>query len=119
MLTDATLASVILLGAGTLLLVAIGTRPLSWRVRLLGFAVVPIGVAMSPEAAAAGLVTAALALALPRRWYAAGAWLFASFLVTSALYAAYLVRATLLLGEGPLSYLLGWSCSPSSSARWA
>ena len=107
MLTDATLSSLTLLAAGTLLLIAFGTRPLSWRVRLLGVAVIPVGVAASPEAAAVGLVTAALALALPRRWHAAGAWLFASLLVTSALYGVYLVRATVLLGEGPLSYLLG------------
>ena len=108
MLTGALISAVFLLGAATLLLPALGTRALGWRVRLLGLVVLPVAWTLSIEAAVVTLVTAAVALALPRRWYALGAWLFAALLVSSALYAVYLVRATLLLGAGPLSWLLGF-----------
>jgi cellulose synthase/poly-beta-1,6-N-acetylglucosamine synthase-like glycosyltransferase len=107
MLTAALSWAALLLAVTTILLVTLGTRPLGRPVRALGLVAVPLAATASVEGAAVALATAALALALPRRWYAAGAWLFAALLVTSALYAVYLVRATVLLGGGPLSYLLG------------
>lgn len=107
MLTNALVAAVLLLGATTMILLGLGTRPLSWRVRPLVLAAVVPAAALSPEAVAVVLVTTALALLLPRRWYAAGAWLFATLLATSAIYVLYLVRVTLLLGAGPVSIALG------------
>ncbi|MHB8958196.1 MAG: glycosyltransferase [Candidatus Limnocylindrales bacterium] len=107
MLTNALVAAVIALGGTTLLLLAAGTRPLGWPVRWLGLLAAAPAAASSPEAVAAVVAIVAVALLLPRRWYAVGAWLFAALLATSALYGAYLVRASILLGNGPLSITLG------------
>jgi cellulose synthase/poly-beta-1,6-N-acetylglucosamine synthase-like glycosyltransferase len=106
-LTNALVAAVVILGATTLLLFAVGRRPLSWRVRWLGLAVAVPAATASPEAVAAVVAVGVLALLLPRRWYAVGAWLLAALLVTCLLYAAYLVRASILLGAGPGSVLVG------------
>ncbi len=109
MLTNSLVAAVVALAvAPLLLLLAAGTRPLDWRVRWVGLIAVLPAAAGSPEAAATVLAIGAAALgAAARRWYAVGAWLLASLLVTSAVYAAYLVQASILLGDGPASFLLG------------
>ena len=107
MLTAALVAAVAALAATTLLLFAAGTRPLSWRVRWLAFLAVAPAAAASPAAAAGVLTIGVLALLLPRRWNATGSWLLAALLVTCALYAVYLVRASILLGGGPASIVLG------------
>lgn len=107
MLSDSLLASTGAAAALTVLLVAIGRRPAPYGARLLGF-VVALAVPFVPAASSAALLAVPLvALVMPRRWYAVGAWVFASLLVSAALYAAYLVRATLLLGGDPISLLLG------------
>jgi glycosyltransferase involved in cell wall biosynthesis len=107
MLTDALVASTLLLAAATLLLIGFGTRPLRSRWRWLAFLALPPAVAGSPGAAVAVVAVGLLALAMPRRWYAAGAWLVAAGLVAGTVYAAYLVRATIVLGDGPASVALG------------
>ncbi len=107
MLTTSLVAAVAVLAAATLLLLVAGTRPWSRRTRTLAFAAVVPAAAVSPEAVVVALAIGVLAMVLPRRWYAVGAWLFAALLVTTALYVAYLVRASILLGEGPVSLALG------------
>ena len=107
MLTNALVAAVAGLATTTLLLLVAGTRPLAWRVRWLGLLAILPAAAASSEAVIAVVAIDVLALLLPRRWYAIGAWLFSALLVTCVLYAAYLVRASILFGDGLASVLLG------------
>jgi cellulose synthase/poly-beta-1,6-N-acetylglucosamine synthase-like glycosyltransferase len=93
----------------TLLLIIAGRRPLPFRVRTLAFAPIPVaaGLGSAVGTAAALALIALVTLALPRRWYAIGAWLFAALCVAFGLYAVYLGRSVVLLGSGLASALLG------------
>ncbi|MCA1572525.1 MAG: glycosyltransferase [Chloroflexi bacterium] len=51
--------------------------------------------------------TGLLVMLMPRYWHVTGALFFSSLLVAFATYAAYLVRATFLLGGEPLGIALG------------
>jgi hypothetical protein len=111
MLESALLSAVIALAVTTVALISAGRR--RWRglpVRLAAPVVViaSITVLGAPlEAIVVGAAIAAIGSLLPRRWYAAGAWFFASLVVAFTLYAIFLVRATVLLGDEPLSAGLG------------
>jgi hypothetical protein len=111
MLETALLCGLIALGATTLGLLVAGRR--LWTglfVRLVpavGLVVLLAVFRAPPEGVVVGAAIAATAVILPRDWYAAGAWFYASLLVTFVLYATFLVRATFLLGNEPLSAALG------------
>ena len=109
------LTSVLALAITTGLLLAVGRRPLAgtrWRaLAALGLAL-GAGLAglanASPTSLAVGVVIAVITVVEPRRWYALGAVFFASLLVSSVAYAAYLARATLLLANAsPTSLAVG------------
>jgi cellulose synthase/poly-beta-1,6-N-acetylglucosamine synthase-like glycosyltransferase len=111
MLETALLSAVIALSGTTAGLLVAGRRPWSSRTfRLAAPFVLMAGLAAlraPSEAIAVGVAVAAIVLVLPRTWYAAGAWFFASLLVSFVLYAIYLLGATVLLGDAPLSAGLG------------
>jgi cellulose synthase/poly-beta-1,6-N-acetylglucosamine synthase-like glycosyltransferase len=107
-------SSVAALAIASGFLILLGRRPTPGAAGrllvVLGIAVLSaLGVAASysllPAAVAVGIV--AVALLSPSRWYAIGSLFFASLLVATAVYAAYLTRATLLLGSDPASAVLG------------
>jgi cellulose synthase/poly-beta-1,6-N-acetylglucosamine synthase-like glycosyltransferase len=106
--------SVAALATASGFLVFLGRRPppgAAGRLLIvLGIAVLSaLGVAASHSLLPAGVAVAIVVVALlsPTRWYAIGSLFFASLLVASALYAAYLARATLLLASDPVSLTLG------------
>jgi cellulose synthase/poly-beta-1,6-N-acetylglucosamine synthase-like glycosyltransferase len=111
MLETALLAAVVALTVSTVALIFAGRRRWSGLLVRVG---IPTGIILllaalraPAEAIAVGAAIAATGLLLPRIWYAAGAWFFASLVVAFTLYAGFLVRATVLLGEEPLSAVLG------------
>ncbi len=107
MLTDAlltSLAATVLLTAAVILA---GRRPTRYGARLAGFAVVLLAPLLPAPSLLVLVATAGVALLMPRRWYVPGAWLLSAIVVCFALYAAYLVRATVLLGGDTLALLLG------------
>jgi glycosyltransferase involved in cell wall biosynthesis len=106
-LTDALVATVIAALALTIVAMIAGRRPSGRAARMLGLAVVVVAPVVPTASLLALLATVAASIAMPRRWYAVGSWLFAALLVSFTLYAAYLVRATWLLGGEPLSLALG------------
>jgi len=114
MLDLALLTSVVVLAITTGLLFAVGRRPLAgrhWRtLAALGLAVgAGLGslASASPAPLAVGVAIAVVTVVEPARWYAVGAAFFATLLVSSVAYAAYLAQATLLLSNDPLSLALG------------
>jgi glycosyltransferase involved in cell wall biosynthesis len=112
MLETALLSAVIALTVTTVALLGAGHRPWSrLPVRLVAPVVVVTALLIvlraPPETILVGAAIAVVGLLLPRNWYAAGAWFFASLLVAFVLYAIFLVRATVLLGDEPLSAGLG------------
>ncbi|MHB8960097.1 MAG: glycosyltransferase family 2 protein [Candidatus Limnocylindrales bacterium] len=107
MLTDALLTSLVAAVLLTAAVILTGRRPTGYVARLAGLAVVLLAPLLPAPSILALVAAAVVALVLPRRWYAPGAWLLAALLVCFALYAAYLVRATVLLGGDPLALLLG------------
>jgi cellulose synthase/poly-beta-1,6-N-acetylglucosamine synthase-like glycosyltransferase len=106
---DALMTATAATAVATLLLLFGGRRPLSFRVRLAGFA--PALLALPLGAPAAVILTlgaiAVVSLLLPRHWFAFGAWLFGALSVAFGVYAVYLARSVVLLGSGPVSVLLG------------
>jgi hypothetical protein len=111
MLDTALVTAVAALGLTTLALLAAGRHP--WRSRAMRL-VPPLIVVASlavmgaaPEAWVVVATGAPLGAVMPRRWYAIGAWFMGTLLVAFGLYAAYLARATLLLGAEPPSLALG------------
>ncbi|MDQ3690747.1 MAG: glycosyltransferase, partial [Chloroflexota bacterium] len=66
-----------------------------------------LGAAGLGSAALVPVAIGALLMLMPRYWHATGALFFASLLVAFATYAAYLVRATFLLGGEPVGVALG------------
>ena len=99
----------------TVLLVLAGRRRagLAWRVVAAGGAA-SASVAVSVVAGAGlgvalGAVVgiAVVALVLPRAWWPAGAVFFAGLAVAAGVYAAYLLRATVLMSDDPIGLLLG------------
>jgi len=111
MLEIALLAAFVTLGASTVGLLVAGRRPWSgFGLRLIGpIALVALLAALGspPETIAVGAAIAVVGWFLPRNWYVIGAWFFASLVVAFVLYAVFLVRATVLLGDAPLSVALG------------
>jgi glycosyltransferase involved in cell wall biosynthesis len=111
MLESALLSAVIALTVTTVALISAGRRRWSGLPVRLATPVVVIAsitVLSAPlEAIVVAAAIAAIGLLLPRKWYAAGAWFFASLVVAFVLYAVFLVRATVLLGDEPLSAGLG------------
>lgn len=111
MLDTALLSAVIALTVTTVALISAGRRRWSGLlVRLVApvAVIASITVLRAPfEAIVVGAAIAAIGLILPRMWYAAGAWFFATLIVAFILYALFLVRATVLLGDEPLSAGLG------------
>jgi len=111
MLESALTSAVIALTATTLTLLGAGRRARGGR--LVRFAVPVVVIALliqfrvPPKAIAVGAAIAGIGLVLPRNWYAVGAWFFASLIVAFALYAVFLARATVLLGDEPISVGLG------------
>jgi cellulose synthase/poly-beta-1,6-N-acetylglucosamine synthase-like glycosyltransferase len=93
----------------TLLLFLAGRRPLRFAVRFLALApaVLAVAVAAPLTVLVTLVVIAIVTLAMPRHWYAVGAWLFAALGVTFGLYALYLARSVVLLGSDALSIFLG------------
>ena len=75
----------------------------------LGIALTSVLVAAAGlgSAAALPILIAALVVVMPRYWHVMGAIFFASLLVAFGAYAAYLVRATFLLGGEPIGLALG------------
>lgn len=106
-MAEALLAALVAAVVLTAAAVAAGRRASPWRARLLGALALLAAPLIGPAPTLTLAATVGLALVMPRRWYAIGAWLFASLLVLFALYGAYLVRATLLLGGEPVSLALG------------
>jgi glycosyltransferase involved in cell wall biosynthesis len=111
MLESALVFAMIALAVTTVSFIGAGRRRWSGPLVRLGapFVAMVLLAALSARAeaiiAVAGI--AVVALLLPRSWYAAGAWFFASLVVAFALYAIFLIRATVLLGAEPLSAALG------------
>jgi glycosyltransferase involved in cell wall biosynthesis len=111
MLETALLSAVVALTVTTVALISLGRRP--WRGLVVRLAVPVVVIALftvlgaKPEGMGVGAAIAALGLLLPRNWYAVGAWFFANLVVAFLLYAMFLVRATALLGDEPLSAGLG------------
>jgi len=110
MLDTALLSALTALTVTTVALLVAGRRRWGGRVVRLAPLVVVLLLAVLEAPPEMNIVVAAIAVIgtfLPRRWYAVGAWFFASLMVAFVLYAVFLVRATTLLGEGPLSAGLG------------
>jgi hypothetical protein len=108
------LSSVVAVAALTAILLGAGRRPLTggrWRALATVGVVISAGLgslaAGSPVPLAVGTAIAVISVTAPRRWYAIGALFFASLVVVTAAYAAYLAQATLLLASDPLSLVLG------------
>jgi cellulose synthase/poly-beta-1,6-N-acetylglucosamine synthase-like glycosyltransferase len=105
----------VLLTATTAVLLAVGLQPWSGRVaRFATVILLPVAGGLAALAGldvgagvAIGLAAVLLTQAMPRHWYVAGAAFFATLLIAFGLYAAYLVRATVLLGLDPLAMALG------------
>jgi cellulose synthase/poly-beta-1,6-N-acetylglucosamine synthase-like glycosyltransferase len=114
MLEIALLSSVCALAIATVLLVVLGRhawRSPRWRVPVVADLILASGLIAfgigSPVALVVGGLVGLIALLEPRRWYAIGAIFFASLVLASGLYAAYLVRATLLLTTDAFSFIPG------------
>jgi len=110
MLDTALLSALTALTVTTVALLVAGRRRWGGRVVRLAPLVVVQLLAVLEAPPEMNIVVAAIAVIgtfLPRRWYAVGAWFFASLMVAFVLYAVFLVRATALLGDGPLSAGLG------------
>ena len=111
MLESALSSAVIALTVTTVVLIGAGRRPWSGLLIRLAAPVVVIGLLTvlrtSPEAIAVGAAITGVGLLLPRNWYAAGAWFFGSLVAAFTLYATFLVQATALLADQPLSAGLG------------
>jgi len=111
MLETSLLSAALGLAVTTFALISAGRRRWSSRlVRIVG----PLGIVAvltvihaPTEAIAVPAAIAAVGFPLPRSWYAVGAWFFASLVLAFVLYAGFLVRATVLLGDEPLSAGLG------------
>jgi hypothetical protein len=115
-LEQAVFISTVGLAIGTVLLVAAGSRAVvSLLPALVGWAVIvaaPTFLVGHPSASlagavAVGLVGGAAISVLPRRWYAAGRIFFAGLLTACLTYGLYLVRATALLAQDPVSLVVG------------
>lgn len=114
MLELALLSSVVALAVTTGLLLVGGRQPLPgrrWRVLaalglVLGAAMGSLGSA-SPAPLGIGAAIALVTVIEPGRWYAIGATFFATLVISSIVYAAYLARATLLIASDPLSLAVG------------
>ena len=111
MLETALLSAVVALTFATFALLGAGRRRWTGRLVRVAPAIVVLALLVvlgfPAGTLAVAVAVAAIAALLPRRWYAAGAWFFATLLVAFALYAIFLVRATVLLGDEPLSAALG------------
>ncbi len=108
------LTSFAILAVSTAFLLAEGEVPMpGWAWRFQAFVAIGLGVALlafltgSTGPIQAGLAVAVVALVSPRRWFAIGTICFASLLVTTVLYIAYLAQAAVLLAHDPTSVLLG------------
>jgi hypothetical protein len=111
MLETVLLSAVSALSVTTLVLLMAGRR--RWRGRVIRLApalLLLVSLAAQkapPETIIVGAAIAVISMLLPRVWYAAGAWFFASLAVAFVAYALFLVQATVLLGDEQLSAGLG------------
>ena len=113
MLEAALALSAAALVVATALLVLFGRRRASARLVVLPWTALSLTTAMAATLLGAGaavplgLGVGVLLLFLPRHWHVVGALFFAHLVVAFALYAVYLVRATVLLGGEPLGLFVG------------
>lgn len=111
MLEQSLVAAVVALAITTCLLPLAGRIPLPGRPRrvllAVGIVVATFVVGSLPSTFVTVAVIAGLTISLPRRLYVTGAAFLASLLTAFALYAVYLVQATVLLGGDPPSLALG------------